>query len=282
VVPSADSDDDPGLAGDAERTARRIQEAARFDALARLAGGIAHHVNNKLTVIIGHADFALTELPPDSQARDDLEAIRAISQELADLAHQVLAVAGRGGVAVRPIDLNDLVQGNDHLLHAALPDGIRLGVRLDDGLPVAIGDPGQISDALLHLVRRAGERAAAGAEVVVRTRVRTVDADQPAAVVVDGELRAGEYVALEVTTPGSLPDPHVVAAWFEPFASGLAVDEGLAMPAVLGIARGHRGGVQVVAELGTGTTVTVLFPAAPVGARSVGAPEATQEADSAA
>ena len=77
----------------------------------------------------------------------------------------------------------------------------------------------------------------------------------------DGELRPGEYVALEVTTPGPLPDPHVVAAWFEPFASGLAVDEGLAMPAVLGIARGHRGGVQVVAELGTGTTVTVLFPA---------------------
>ena len=140
----------------------------------------------------------------------------------------------------------------------------RLDVRLDDGLPAAIGDPGQISDALHHLVRRAGERAEAGAQVVVRTRAVTVDAEHPAAVVVDGELQPGEYVALEVTTPGPLPDPHVVAAWFEPFASGLAVDEGLAMPAVLGIARGHRGGVQVVAELGSGTTVTVLFPAAPV------------------
>ena len=131
MVPPADSDDDPGLSSAApepdaaaRRADRRIQEAARVDAVARLAGGIAHHVNNKLTVIIGHADLALGELPPESPVRDDLEAIRTISQELADIVRQVLAVAGRGGVAVRRIDLNDLVRGDDTRLHAAVAEGV--------------------------------------------------------------------------------------------------------------------------------------------------------------
>jgi signal transduction histidine kinase len=258
----ADEDDDLGLPVEPAPSEAERPEAARADAIARLAGGIAHHLNNKLTVILGHAELARSELRRGSAPADDLDAIRAISLELAELAHQLLAVAGRGGLSVRPVELDRLVRANDRLLRAAAADGVDLRYQLADGIAPVAGDAGQLADALLQLVRHAGARTESGGTVVVRTREVVVDADHPTVVLVDGELAPGAYVALEVVAPGPIPEPSAVAGWFEPFASGLAVDEGLGLPAVLGIARGHRGGVQVVAERGAGTTFRVLVPVA--------------------
>lgn len=252
----------------ARASTERVARERDRDALAGLAGGIAHHVNNALTAIMGHAELAWSGLRPDAPARADVDAIRSISEDLAELSRQVLAVAGRGGVAVREVDLNEVVEEHAGDLRASLPDGVTLDYQLARGLPAVTGDPAQVADALLHLVRHAGRLAGPGAPVVVRSSARQIGAERLAAVVGGGVLAPGTYVALGVTAPGPVPDPEVVDAWFTPFATGLALDAGLALPAVLGIARGHRGGVEVDAAPGAGTTITVLLPAAPIAAAS--------------
>src|SRR3989441_11893893 len=91
-----------------------------MEAVARLAGGIAHDYNNLLTVMLGSAEILLHDLPPAYARRDDLEQIKAAATRAAELTRQVLAFSRQQVLTPRLLDLTALVAGMERILQPLL------------------------------------------------------------------------------------------------------------------------------------------------------------------
>jgi PAS domain S-box-containing protein len=254
----------------------RVQYVQKMESLGVLAGGVAHDFNNLLVGILGNADLALTELPPESPVRGYIEGIERASRRAADLARQMLAYSGKGRFIVERLDLNRLIAEITHLLEASISKKAVLKTVLREDLPVIEGDPTQIRQVMMNLVTNASEALKTGSgSITLSTGVMECDADYLKPLVVNDEVRAGTYAYLEVSDTGIGMDSETVQKIFDPFFTTKFTGRGLGLAAVQGIVKGHRGAIKVYSEPGTGTTVKVLFPMADPGRSHVTTPPPT-------
>ncbi len=239
---------------------RQLRDAAKWESLGVLAGGVAHDFNNILTVVLGSANLARRGLPANSSAAAYLDQIEQSCRRAADVCRQMLTYSGRNqGVAAR-IDLTPLVREAAALLvGAAAPHAVRY--ELANDLPLAHADAGQVRQVLVNLVTNAAEAlAGAPGEIAVRATAAEVPSGVP-----DGMFHLapppGRYACLSVGDTGPGMSAEVRASMFDPFYSTKFTGRGLGLAAVLGIVRAHKGGIRVESAAGKGTTVTVYWPA---------------------
>jgi PAS domain S-box-containing protein len=238
-----------------------LRRAAKEESLAVLAGGVAHDFNNLLAAMLGHLSLALKKLPPESSASPHVEKAASTVQRAADLTRQMLAYSGRGHFVIRAADLGALVRENLPLLQVALPKNVRLEARISDDLPPVDADVGQIQQVLMNLVingaEAIGER---GGTVTVTADLQPVGPhDERFWRTTSQPLAPGVYVLLEVRDDGPGMDDETLSRIFDPFFSTKFTGRGLGLAAVLGIVKGHRGGLSVESEPGRGTVFRLLF-----------------------
>ncbi|MDY3559219.1 PAS domain S-box protein [Gemmata sp. JC673] len=239
---------------------RQFRDAAKWESLGVLAGGVAHDFNNILTVVLGSAALARRGLPPNSSTVAYLDQIEQSCRRAAEVCRQMLAYSGRNQGGAARIDLTPLVREAAPLL-AGPAGSAPIRYELDDALPLAPADATQVRQVLMNLVTNAVESLGPGAgEVVVRTSAEEVPAGVP-----NGLFHLapdpGRYVCLTVQDTGRGMSPEVRAKMFDPFYSTKFTGRGLGLAAVLGTVRAHRGGIRVETAPGAGTTVTVYWPA---------------------
>jgi PAS domain S-box-containing protein len=233
----------------------RLREARRLESIGVLAGGIAHEFNNLLTAIIGHAELAENELPPRHPLHSHLAPIRDAAGRAADLCRKMLAYAGRGRVVVEQLDFNELIRQSIQTLDPAMAVNLSCS---DSRAPVR-GDAEQIRQMLTNLIANAVEAAPRGT-LHLATRREMLDAGAIARLRHTPGLMAGEYQLFEVRDEGPGMDEGILERAFEPFFSTKFPGRGLGLAVVLGVIRGHRGGLDILTGPGRGTTVRVYLP----------------------
>jgi PAS domain S-box-containing protein len=246
-----------------ERRAEKLLEQARkLESLGVLAGGVAHDFNNLLAAVIGHATLALGKLPADSPARSNLRMVIESSQRAADISQKMRALSGHGHFRRQAVELGRAVKDCLPMLQALCPPTIELCLAPGPDLPPAAFDPAQVPQLLRHLVANAVEAIGEGpGRIEIATRLRTVGADDWSLGHATGvALAAGDYVAIEVRDDGSGIEPANLTRVFEPFFSTRFTGRGLGLPVVLGIVRGHGGGVEIESAPGRGTCVRIVLP----------------------
>jgi PAS domain S-box-containing protein len=249
---------------EAERVAieRKMQDAQRLEALGVLAGGVAHDFNNLLAGVLGHAELAALALPEDHPARDHLAIVMSGVAQAGGLTRQLLAYSGKGRFLLRSLDLNDLIRQTTELLRLTLPKKVHLNLQLADRLPSITGDDGQLRQVLMNLIINAGEAIGdrAGTVTVV------TESNEIFMEAVSGSVYSpaapGRFVELIVADNGCGMDDATKGKLFDPFFTTKFAGRGLGMSAVLGIIRGHGGGIRVESRPGVGSRFTVLLPAA--------------------
>ncbi len=234
-----------------DATARREAEAVRrrtqrLDTVGGMAAGIAHEVNNLMTVALGGLEAVSSE-PLTARQRERLEralwAIEAVGRQT----RQMLSLArDRGGEATR-IDLGQAVGAIDRVLAQLAGPAVAFEMALaPDPLPVRV-DVGELELALINLVRNAADACAPGARITVSTRA--------------GEGAAAE---LAVGDTGSGMSPALMDRVTEPFFTtkprGLGTGLGLSM--VRRFMDEAGGALAIASEPGCGTTIRMVFPAA--------------------
>jgi PAS domain S-box-containing protein len=242
---------------------RQMQEAQRLESLGVMAGGITHDFNNLLTPILGDAELALLDLPPDSPVRPQIEQIRRAAQRAATLTRQLLAYSGQGPVLIEPLALSRLVEEMGQLLEGAVSGKAALIYDLADDLPSVEADIAQLSQVVMNLITNATEAVREGAgRITLRTGIVEAEKVDRQYVVGDFEPTAGSYVFFEVVDDGCGMDVETRSKIFDPFFTTKFTGRGLGLAAVLGIVRSHGGFIEIDSEVGRGTRFCVLFPAA--------------------
>jgi two-component system, cell cycle sensor histidine kinase and response regulator CckA len=251
----------------AEEEQRRLEQqllhAQKLESMGILAGGIAHDFNNILMAIIGNADLALMRINRESPVVENLNQIEKAAARAADLARQMLAYSGKGHFVVELIDLNTLLQEMLHILQVSISKKALLKLNLQQPLSPIEADATQIRQIVMNLVINASEAIGDQSGVIaVSTGCMECSQEYLKNVWLDENLSAGLYVYLEVVDTGCGMDSDTLSRLFDPFFTTKFTGRGLGMAAVLGIVRGHKGGIRVSSEPGRGTTFRVLFPAA--------------------
>ncbi|MFA6544506.1 MAG: PAS domain-containing protein [Limisphaerales bacterium] len=242
---------------------RKMVESQKLESLGVLAGGIAHDFNNLLTTILGNASLLRFDLEDDSPFQGPLAQIETTSLRAADLCKQMLAYSGRGRFQLKRLDLARLVEDTADLLRVSISKKVVLEFNFGSDVPAVEGDPTQLRQIVMNLVINASEAIGErGGTITLSTGMVSADRSYLATACLSPELPAGDYVFIEVGDDGCGMAPEVLARIFDPFFTTKFTGRGLGLAAVLGIVRGHRGGMKVCSEPGRGTSFRLLLPVA--------------------
>ena len=178
---------------------QHLRQAAKMEAIGRLAGGVAHDFNNLLTVIKGYSELVLGRLNSDDPMRGPLNEIAKAGSRAASLTHQLLAFSRQQVLAPRVLELNDVVAGVGEMLHRLIGEDINLVMVLDPILGRVKADRGQIEQILINLGANARDAMPEGGKLVIKTANVEWAEDY-----VRGHtaVAAGRYVMLAVSDTG--------------------------------------------------------------------------------
>lgn len=237
----------------------QLQQAQRMESVGRLAGGVAHDFNNKLTVILGHAELALSRIDPSSPVNDDLIEIKTAAERSADLTRQLLAFARKQIISPVLLDLNETVASMLKMLQRLIGEDIHLNWHPAPNLwPVKI-DPSQIDRILANLCVNARDSIADVGKITIETENCVIDTEFCSH---NPELIPGEYVRLTVSDDGCGMDKETLSHIFEPFFTTKDPGEGtgLGLATLYGIVRQNKGFTNVYSEPGVGTSFSIYLP----------------------
>jgi PAS domain S-box-containing protein len=240
-----------------KRLEAEFHHKQKMEAIGRLAGGIAHDLNNWLTVIHGYAEMMLAD-PANTTAREGLEEILSASRAATGVTRNLLTFSRKQIVQLQVIDLNDVVTEFHHLVQRIIGETIQVQVDISPNPLTTKADPTQIQQVLMNLAVNARDAMPKGGRLTVRTgRLRIDDGTLPGA-----NASEGDYALVIVSDNGLGMSAEVRERLFEPFFTTKESGKGtgLGMAVVYGIVKQLGGYITVDSEPGRGTTFTMFFP----------------------
>ncbi|HEX5138259.1 MAG TPA: PAS domain S-box protein [Planctomycetota bacterium] len=235
---------------------RQFLHAQKMESIGRLAGGIAHDLNNQLSIILGSTELAMRGGPGAPAVAAELRRIESAAERAAALTQQLLAFGRKQVLHTRLLGLNSLVAGVRDMVDRILGEDIRLRLQLGRVGQVRV-DPVQIEQVLLNLVINACDAMPDGGTLVISTEEVAVPEGHVA-------LPAGRYALLRVADTGIGMDQETLARAFEPFFTTKEVGKGtgLGLAVVHGVVTQSGGHIEAESAPGAGATFRIHLPIA--------------------
>ena len=248
-------------------TEDRLRQSQRLEAIGQLTGGIAHDVNNLLTVVLG--SFETLDLVAEQSGVSDpftQELVRSgtrAAESASEMIHRLLAFARRQPLSPVMVDIAALLQRMEPMLRRTVGEAVQLRIMSHPSGGCAVVDPTELDNALLNLVinaKDAMEDGPGGAgTVTVSAAEVTVAPGEPEA---ERMGASGSFIRLSVSDTGMGMSRDVLDRAFDPFFTtkepGRGTGLGLSM--VYGFARQSGGHVLIDSAPGRGTDVRVYLP----------------------
>lgn len=246
---------------DRVRADEHFRQAQRLHAVGKLAGGMAHEVNNMMSAVLGFGELVLGGMMPDDPNRRDVEEMVKAGRRAADVTRQLLAFSRQQVLKPVVMDLNEVVNELVPALERLLGADRRLEVLPPHRAVRVRADRSQIEQVLINLVANARDATTPSGLVMIRLDTGMVD-EATLARCLESELPTGRYVRMAVSDNGVGMPPEVVARVFEPFFTTKVVGRGtgLGLSMVYGIVKQSGGFIAVESAPDAGTTFTVHLP----------------------
>jgi two-component system cell cycle sensor histidine kinase/response regulator CckA len=244
---------------DYERLEKQFLHAQRMESVGRLAGGIAHDLNNVLTPILMSTELLQEDVQSDD-GRDLLETIRVSAQRGADLLKQVLSFSrGMGGERVT-VDPSALLRDLVTVTRETFPRSIIVCLEEAEHGSMIQGDPTQLHQIFLNLLVNARDAMPEGGRLTITVRDVAVDETFDA---MHFDSRSGNYVRIAVSDTGVGVPPELRDKIFEPFftTKDFGLGTGLGLSTTVGIVKSHGGFMHLQSEVGYGSQFSVYLPA---------------------
>ena len=236
---------------------RQLLQSQKVESIGRLAGGVAHDLNNLLTPIIGYGELILHDSIKGLDAQESLVEVIKAAKRARDLVAQLLAFGRRQTLSVQPISVNDTLLEFEKLLRRTIREDVAISLELRPDLPSVIADRGQLEQVIMNLSVNAADAMPKGGTLILRSSLTNFDENSEG----KDNIQPGKYVVLSVIDSGKGMDEETQKNIFEPFFSTKEMmGTGLGLATVYGIVKQHDGHIEVQSTLGEGTTFTVYLP----------------------
>jgi PAS domain S-box-containing protein len=242
-----------------KRLEEQLQQAAKMEAVGRLAGGVAHDFNNLLTAVLGYSSMLLQEVPQNDSRHEKLVHISDAAERAAGLTKQLLAFSSKQVLDVELLSIDRIIMELDDKLNSLVGEDIELTTVQSSSLGLVSADPVQIEQILTNLVVNARDAMPNGGKITIETANVVLDEDYAKA---HPDVEAGSYVMFAVSDTGQGIESETMTLIFDPFftTKEKGLGTGLGLATVYGIVKQHRGHVGVYSEVARGTTFRVYFP----------------------
>ncbi|CAA7626342.1 PAS domain S-box protein [Magnetospirillum sp. SS-4] len=254
-----------------------LHEGQKLEALGRLAGGIAHELNNMLGPILMGAEMVARSVALDRKNAERVQRIIDAAKNSRDIVRNVLAYCRKEQKEAGAIDLVPVFESFVGLATSTLPPTIRIQHGRNVDRAVAVANAGQIQQVLLNLANNARDAMDGAGTLVLALnqlsplelaalsrQIHSVAASGDEAVVnplaiLDPDR---EHVEIKVGDTGSGMSRSVIAKIFDPFFTTKPVGQGtgLGLSVVQGIVANMGGAIAVDSAIGAGTTFHVILP----------------------
>ncbi|OGP63982.1 MAG: hypothetical protein A2169_12915 [Deltaproteobacteria bacterium RBG_13_47_9] len=242
-----------------KRLETQFLQSQKMETVGRLAGGIAHDLNNLFTVLSGYSQLSLLGLKENDPLRENLEEIKRTTERAAELTHRLLAFSRRQILDMKALDLNTLVRGLEKMVGRIIGEDIELTTHLAEDLGRVKTDPGQIEQVILNLVVNARDAMPNGGKLILETSNVILNEDYARTHI---SVMPGRYAMLSVSDTGCGMSTEVKERIFDPFftTKGKEKGTGLGLSTVYGIIKQSGGNIWVYSEPGQGATFKIYLP----------------------
>ena len=237
------------------KSEEHLLQVRKFEEFGRLAGGLAHHLNNLLTVVTGYSELLLTQVPEVDPRHGGIAKIRAAGERAAELTRELLAFSRRQVLQPRAVEVNRFLSERSTTLRDLAGHSVHFTFSPGEDTGSIRVDPEPLHQALVHLVANARDAMPGGGELNISTaaaelkgRIEGIDA------------APGWYALLTVQDSGSGIDAETRTRIFQPFASLKTGSEGMGLPSIYGFVKQSSGYIFVDSRPGNGTTFRIYFP----------------------
>ncbi|MFQ5753459.1 MAG: PAS domain S-box protein, partial [bacterium] len=243
---------------ESKRLQEELARAQRLETAGRIAGQIAHDLNNLLAPLTAYPTLIREDLPANHPVLDLVDDMESAAIKIAEINQQLLALGRRGHYAMEIVDLKDLIQ---RVLNSQkLPETIVVNTDFSSDFLMMKGGAAQLTRAFTNLILNAKE--AMQGMGVLTIKIEPVYLDEP----VRGyeTIKRGQYIKLNISDTGTGIDATILDKIFDPFYTTKRMDRmrgsGLGLSIVHGIMEDHDGYITVESILGQGTTFSLYFP----------------------
>jgi PAS domain S-box-containing protein len=241
------------------RLEAQLKQAEKMQAVGHLAGGIAHDFNNILGAILGYGELAQNRAKGDSDMTRYLDTIVGAGNRGKALVTQILSYSRAEGGEKLPVIVAPVAQEVVSLLQGSTPMNIEVKLIDECSEAMVMGDPTRLHQLLMNFCTNAIHAMGEGGTLEVKLACEVLEAPRK---VRRGEVPPGDYVRISVKDTGHGIAPEVIDRIFEPFFTTKPAGRGtgLGLALVHSVVSEHKGFIDVVSELGRGTTFTVWIP----------------------
>ena len=240
--------------------ARRLEQVRKLKTVGRLAGGIAHHFNNLLTVILGNAQLLLADHREDAELLQSLDRIIDAARKGAEITAKLQSFSRSRELRMEALDVHSLLETAVELLEPALGADIEIVRDFRAERHELTADGQHLQNALMELGLNARDAMPTGGRITFATEV--VALEGVVCPTSSCMLGRGQYMKIAVSDTGVGMDEETRARAFEPFFTTKEIGQavGLGLSRVYGVVNDHLGIVQMTAPEGGGTRVTMYLP----------------------
>jgi two-component system cell cycle sensor histidine kinase/response regulator CckA len=244
-----------------EQYRQQYLQSQKMEAVGQMAASIAHEINNRLTVVLGHLDLCLGDVKQKSTLYQTLLMIQKNIKLTGRLNNKLLLFGQRQAQYKAPINLNQNIREIRDMLKRRLNDyKISFDLCLSRNLWKVYADSSNMDEVIINLILNARDSMPNGGSMAIKTENFYLQQTKGREAERAGNDR---YVRFSVSDTGAGMEEPVLSHIFEPFFTTKEGGQGtgLGLSVVYGIVRSHDGWIDVSSHPGQGSTFKIILPA---------------------
>jgi len=241
-----------------EKLKRIVLQSEKMSAIGKLAGGIAHEINNPLGVILGYSQLLVRQLGADNPMKTELETIKREAVRCQKLVQELLIFSRAREVEKELVDIDMAIEGALSLIMAQSKVKNITVIKELTQVPKILGNMNQMQQVIVNLSNNAIDAMPEGGTLSIILKTMKTE--------------SGDGIEIQVKDTGVGIPKDIRSKIYEPFFSSKGVGQGtgLGLSIIYEIIQRYNGSISFDTQVGDGTTFRVLFPVAAAGAATAG------------
>ncbi len=236
----------------------QLVQAQKIESIGRLAGGVAHDLNNLLSPILGYSEMLLEDANLNDAHQAKLKSIHKAGQGARNLVGQLLAFSRKQTLDFRLVDLDSILSGFEALIRRTIREDIHINIISSSEKKTTMADKGNLEQIIMNLSVNAADAMPDGGELTIETGIAQLDKAYASK---HPDVVPGPHVFMSFIDTGHGMDSEMCRKIFEPFYSTKGNQgTGLGLATVYGIVKQHKGNIWVYSEVDKGSVFKIYLP----------------------